>query len=159
MFTSRLHRFLAGGSVLLALGGAAVPLAAVAGPAGAATVAAAAATKLAFFEQENSFRQTGSTVEFTSLLFAGTKAHHAVHWTGTDHFLCTFPAAGGAPRCEGEVALGGSMLLIEGAGGQGTFSIPIVGGTGRYQDAKGRERVQDLAGSSNSNLILTLTRR
>jgi hypothetical protein len=156
MFTSRLHRFLAGGSVLLALGGAAVPLAAAAG---AATVAATAApTKLAFFEQQSSFAQTSKTIEFTSLLFLGTKAHHAAKWTASDHYLCTFSTAG-APICEGQIAIGGSMLLISGPGGQGTFSIPIVGGTGRYHDAKGAERVQDLAGSSNSNLTLTLTRR
>ena len=157
MFTSRLHRFLAGGSVLLALGGAAVPLAAAAGSAGAATTATAPA-KLAFFEQQSSFRPTASRVEFTSLLFVGTKAHHALHWTATDHYVCTLPAAE-APTCVGQIAIGGSMLLVSGHGGQGTFSIPIVGGTGHYQNAKGHELVQDLAGSSNSNLTLTLTRR
>jgi hypothetical protein len=157
MFTSRFHRFLAAGSVALTLGAAAVPLAVAASPAGAAAVATAP-TKLAFFEQESSFKQTKTTVEFTSLLFVGTKAHHAAKWTATDHYLCTF-AADGPPTCDGELAIGGSMLLIRGTGGQGTFSIPVVGGTGKYAGAKGRELVHDLAGSSNSNLTLTLTRR
>ena len=158
MFSSRLTRILTAGSVLLALGGAVLPAAtAAASPARSAT-APAAGTKLVFFEKNSSFKQSATQVEFTDYLYVGNKQHHAPAWTGTDHFLCVFSKAG-VPSCAGQLALGGSMLLVQGRGGQGTFTIQVVGGTGSYLGARGAMVVADLPSSPNANLTVTLTGR
>ena len=157
MFSSRLTRILTAGSVLLALGGGVLP-AATAAASPARSTAPAAGTKLFFFEKNSSFKQSATQVEFTDYLYVGNKPHHVPAWTGTDHFLCVFSKAG-VPSCAGQMALGGSMLLIQGRGGQGTFTIPVVGGTGRYLGARGAMVVADLPNSPNANLTVTLTVR
>jgi hypothetical protein len=157
MSSARLTHLLTAGSILIAVGAAAGPAASAAASQGAARPAAATA-KLVFFEKNSSFKQSPTQIEFTDYLYAGTNQHHARSWTGTDHFLCTFSKAG-VPTCDGQMALGGSMLLIHGRGGLGAFTIPIVGGTGRYLDARGILGVHDLANTPNANLTVTLTRR
>jgi hypothetical protein len=155
MFSARLNRFLTAASILLAIGGAGIPTAlAAASPARSA----AATTRFAFFEKNSSFKQSPTQVEFTDYLYVGSNRHHARSWTGTDHFICTFSKAG-VPSCEGQAALGDSMILIQGRGGLGRFSIPVVGGTGEFLGARGVEGVHDIAHSANANLTVTLTRK
>jgi hypothetical protein len=126
--------------------------AAVALAAGGTASAAAPAKTLSFFEKNESFvytapggkperglpagqPATGSTIEFTDLNYPGTEKHHQHPWTSTDHFLCTFGSNG--TTCEGQIAIGASMLIVKGNGGQGTFSIPIIAGTGAFKADSG----------------------
>ena len=140
---------------------------------GAASAAAHPKT-LSFFEKSESFvytplggkpqhglptgqPATGSTIEFTDLNYAGTERHHQRNWTSTDHFLCTFGSNG--PTCEGQIAIGASMLIVKGKGGQGTFSIPIIGGTGAFRGDNGTLHIRDIGETANANITIDITKR
>jgi hypothetical protein len=127
--------------------------AAVALAAGGTASAAAPAKTLSFFEKNESFvytapggkperglpagqPATGSTIEFTDLNYPGTEKHHQHPWTSTDHFLCTFGSNG--TTCEGQIAIGASMLIVKGNGGQGTFSSRSSPGRARSRPTAGR---------------------
>ena len=131
--------------------------------------AAAHTTTLSFFEKTESFVYTPpngkphqgppagqpaphSTIEFTDLNYAGTQTHHRSTWTSSDHFLCTFGSNG--PICQGQIAIGASMLIVEGKGGQGTFSIPIVAGTGVFRGDRGTLHVHDIGETGDANLTI-----
>jgi hypothetical protein len=138
------------------------------------TSAAAHAKPLSFFEKNESFVYTapggkpqqglpagqpasGSTIEFTDLDYAGTEKHHQHPWTSTDHFLCTFSS--NEPTCEGQIAIGASMLIVKGKGGQGTFSIPIVAGTGSFKGDRGTLHIHDIGETANANITIDITKR
>src|SRR5450755_650895 len=65
----------------------------------------------------------GDELEIDSLDYAGSHSHHARQWSASDHLQCVF-GAGGQPDCQGQAAVGGSLLLFAGE--------RLVGGTGRY---------------------------
>ena len=139
------------------------------------TASAAAHPKtLSFFEKNESFvytppggkpqhglltgpPATGSTIEFTDLNYPGTEKHHQHSWRSTDHFLCTFGSNG--PTCEGQIAIGASMLIVKGNGGQGTFSIPIVAGTGAFKGDSGTLHIHDIDETANANITIDITKR
>ena len=50
---------------------------------------------------------------------------HTTARTARDHFACIFGATG-IPPCDGEVALGNSMLIAEGTGDQQDRAYSIV---------------------------------
>jgi hypothetical protein len=124
-----------------------------------------------FFEQQTSFvltsangaildpsqgaPQPGDRIEFTSLDYRGDHTHHAARWTATDHFICVFDSNGN-PICDGQVAIDASMLVIHGTGGEGTFSIPVTGGTGNFRSARGELAVHNVGSTENSDLDITL---
>ena len=135
--------------------------------------AAAPAKTFSFFEKNESYvytppggkpqqglpagqPATGSTIEFTDLNYPGTEKHHQHSWRSTDHFLCTFGSNG--PTCEGQIAIGASMLIVKGKGGQGTFSIPIVAGTGAFQGDRGTLHVRDIGETDNANITIDLAK-
>jgi hypothetical protein len=72
--------------------------------------------------------QAGDVLDVYSLDYAGNHVHHAARWSMSDHLRCTFGR--GAPICESNVAVGGSLLVFNGN--------KLVGATGRYQGATGR---------------------
>jgi hypothetical protein len=74
--------------------------------------------------------QPGDVLDIYSLDFRGNHKRHSKHFVGSDHLRCVFGA--GEPECVSHVALGGSLLIIEGNPGT------IVAGTGRFQGATGR---------------------
>jgi hypothetical protein len=77
----------------------------------------------------------GDTLFFRETLLRGGKR------AGGSEVMCVF-ASRNAGRCQGTLRLGGGTL--EAAGGihfDGTFSLPIVGGTGTYAGAQGVLRV------------------
>jgi hypothetical protein len=70
----------------------------------------------------------GDVLDVNSLDYAGNHRHHAKRWSVSDHVRCVFGT--GEPDCEGQVAIGGSLLIFRGD--------KLVAGTGRYQHATGR---------------------
>lgn len=100
----------------------------------------------------------GSQIEFTDLDYSGTLAHHSNVWSGSDHFLCAF-AANGNPTCSGQLAIGGSILIAKGPGGQGTFSIPVVSGTGSFLGYNGTLDVSDIGSTLNANLEIVISKQ
>ena len=72
----------------------------------------------------------GDVLNVYSVDFAGNHRHHAKRWTASSHVRCVFGA--GAPDCESQTAVGGSLLLF--SGNPGT----LTAGTGRYAGATGR---------------------
>jgi hypothetical protein len=136
--------------------GTLVALALTAAPAGAATT-------LRFFEKAESQKfldpsgnpisnpnappAVGDQFIFTNRDYVGTRRHHAKHWTATDHLQCTITkvaANGASGLCNGQIAIGGSMLLAENVtvdlSNQSTTVVPINGGTGRFVHARGTAR-------------------
>jgi len=71
----------------------------------------------------------GDTLDVDSLDYAGNHSHHAKHWMGSAHLRCVF--GNGAPTCESETAIGGSLLIFTGTPGR------VTDGTGVYQGATG----------------------
>lgn len=76
--------------------------------------------------------QPGDVLDVDSVDFRGNHAHHARHWTISNHTRCVFGAGGGEPSCETQVAIGGSLLIFSGE------PPKVIDGTGIYQGATGR---------------------
>jgi hypothetical protein len=72
----------------------------------------------------------GDVLDVNSLDYAGNHRHHAKRWSVSDHVRCVFGT--GEPDCEGQVAIGGSLLIFRGNPGM------LINGTGRYEGATGR---------------------
>jgi hypothetical protein len=75
--------------------------------------------------------QAGDVLDIYAVDYQGTHRRHAKRWSMSDHTRCAFVETG-EPECVTHVAIGGSLLIIEG------FPGTIVGGTGRYRGATGR---------------------
>jgi hypothetical protein len=86
----------------------------------------------------NAARRPGDVIQATDLNYVGNHRHHAAHWTSTDHLRCVISAVtsmGFQAVCDGQVAIGGSMLLADHV--VSTFtrnakSVPLNRGTGVY---------------------------
>jgi hypothetical protein len=72
----------------------------------------------------------GDVLDVNSVDYVGNHRHHAARWSISDHVRCVFST--GEPDCEGQVAVGGSLLIFRG------FPGTLINGTGRYQGATGR---------------------
>ena len=72
----------------------------------------------------------------------------------SDHTVCIFGSDGGAPTCDGQAAIGGNQLLLfhTPAGGDTVVS----GGTGRYTGATGTVAMTEIAGTNDSDIVLTV---
>jgi hypothetical protein len=78
----------------------------------------------------------GSTFVFSEKL---TQAGSPV---GSDHIVCTFTGSWPSETdfCRAVFRVNGSTIVAEGISAQGPFTVAIVGGTGRYQGARGTIR-------------------
>ena len=92
----------------------------------------------------------GDTLDVYSLDYAGNHLHHAATWSMSDHLRCTF--GHGAPVCESDLAVAGSLLVFNGN--------KLVGSTGHYQGATGRvlsnKQVSDTA--NDSDIVIQIKR-
>jgi hypothetical protein len=157
-----------GGIVILASG--LFGLTAATQPAGAA----GGSQHLSYFERNESFTYTdpagatqnqvpngppspGGVIEFSDRDYRGNATHHASSWSATDHFVCTFSSSD-IPSCAGQIASGSSMLVVKGAGGQGTFTIPVVSGTGAFHGYHGTLTVSDIGQTLNANIVVNVSR-
>jgi hypothetical protein len=96
--------------------------------------------------EPNTQPSLGDITDDTGIDYVGNHKHHAKRATASDHLRCTinsFTSGGGTAMCDGQIAIGGSMLLANAA--PLTFSetnaptvLSINGGTGIYRHAHGR---------------------
>jgi hypothetical protein len=91
----------------------------------------------------NTAPAVGDIFDNTGVDYAGNHKHHAAKPNGSDHLRCTITgmtAAGPTALCNGQVAIGGSMLLANDERltlSNSAPSTPINGGTGIYRHAHG----------------------
>jgi hypothetical protein len=159
-------------------------LAVAAGLACAATLSllvvssASAATTLHFFSKQVSSKLTGPSGQplnpnavpavgdmfaNTSLNYVGNHKHHAKKWTSSDHLVCTFTAinaSGGTATCNGQIAIGGSMLLAENvtltfSNSGSSVAVAITGGTGKFRGVHGHVKSKNVGKTNNSDLTIT----
>lgn len=97
----------------------------------------------------------------TSRDYVGNHKHHAKQWTATDHIRCVFqslPSNGPAKAvCDGQVAVGGSMLLAEhvtASVSQNSTSVPITGGTGQFRGYHGTASSTTISQTANDFTIV-----
>ena len=96
--------------------------------------------------------RAGDTLDVNSLAYAGDHTKHTKRFTGSTHLRCVF-GAGGPPKCESHVAIGGSLLVF--TGDPGTVS----NGTGIYQGATGRVvSSKEVPGEDNASDIVVKVR-
>jgi hypothetical protein len=95
--------------------------------------------------------------------FVGNHKHHAKHWTVTDHLVCTITsvtATGGEASCNGEIAIGGSMLIAQDVplalNNSPKSVVKITGGTGKFSHAKGTVTSTSIGKSNNSDLVVKI---
>ncbi len=93
-------------------------------------------------------------------LYVGTHKRHAKTFTATDHLACTITSVTGAATCDGQIAIGGSMLLAQNVvvnlAGASTV-VTINGGTGRYLHARGTATSVSVGNTPNSDFTVNFT--
>ena len=103
----------------------------------------------------------GDTFDNTGVDYAGNHKHHAAKPNGSDHLRCTITgltAAAPTALCNGQIAIGGSMLLAN--DDMLTLSndappTPINGGTGIYGHAHGLLASKNFANSTDFTIRVT----
>lgn len=81
----------------------------------------------------------GDLGEQLGLAYPGNHNHHARRWTASWHLGCVFRSSKRA-TCDGQIAVGGSMLLVNGIylnSGHNSTGVAISGGTGVFYRAHG----------------------
>jgi hypothetical protein len=99
----------------------------------------------------------GDQLEQTDLDYVGTHTHHARNWTATDHLSCVVNSQS-QPVCQGEVAIGGSMVLATATPtGSAQSTFEVVGGTGAFQGVSGTVASDNYSpNSEDSDITITL---
>ena len=99
----------------------------------------------------------GDRFAFTDGLYKWAGANRGAR-VGRVEVLCTFTTferGVGTALCTGDFFLPAGQVLASGflrfTDGPGRFTLPVVGGTGAYANARGFLRIRDLAGG-NSNV-------
>jgi hypothetical protein len=141
---------------------------------------ASAATTVHFFDKQvsstfrgpngqplgpNATPTVGDSFENTDLYYVGNHKHHAKKWTATGHLVCTITSIAGpmsgTATCDGQIAIGGSMLLAENAkltfSNSPTVVVPITGGTGKYRGAHGHVKSTSIGNTNNSDITITFS--
>jgi hypothetical protein len=150
-------RLVAGALAIAASAAVATP--ALAGPSQSPT------KTLRFYEKANDFRLTdadgkekppgppaaGDILDVAGVLYAGTHRRHAKQPSGTDHTRCVFtgPDSG---TCQGEVAIGGSLILVKSALGGNPFTA--WWGTGRFKGITGTGSTTSVGEESNDSDVV-----
>jgi hypothetical protein len=94
----------------------------------------------------NTRPSVGDVNDITGVDYAGNHKHHASTPRGSDHLRCTLTgltASGAKAVCDGQIAIGGSMLLVNNDSltlpdSNGPLVFRINGGTGNYRHAHGK---------------------
>jgi hypothetical protein len=95
----------------------------------------------------------GDILDVQGVFYRGNHRHHARRPSGTDHSRCVFtgPDSG---TCQGEVAIGGSLILDRSALGGNPFEVWY--GTGRFKGITGSGTATSVGGeeSNDSDVVL-----
>ena len=94
----------------------------------------------------NTRPSVGDVNDITGVDYIGNHKHHANAPTGSDHLRCTLTGlttSGAKAVCNGQIAIAGSMLLVNDESltlpdSNGPLVFRINGGTGTYRHARGR---------------------
>jgi hypothetical protein len=103
----------------------------------------------------------GDINDLTGADYVGNHKHHAKHATASDHLRCTitaFTGTGGSATCDGQIAIGGSMLLanhVPFALSNAPHVIPINGGTGIYRHAHGTITTTSVGNNTDFKIKVT----
>ncbi|HWH09490.1 MAG TPA: hypothetical protein VG165_00030 [Solirubrobacteraceae bacterium] len=91
--------------------------------------------------------------------YVGNHTHHAKTATASDHLVCTLTTVTGQATCDGEIAIGGSMLLAENVPLDLTKLpiVPLNGGTGIYKHAHGTASTVTVGTTNNSDFTVKFT--
>lgn len=147
-------------------GGALAALAIVAAPASAKTIT------LHYFVKQISLKvvnaaghpvnhkrhAAGDVGDETGVAYVGNRNHHAKRWTASFHLRCVLGSSGRS-TCDGQIAIGGSMLLAEqihpnSPGKLGR--LPISGGTGIFQRAHGTMTLVNVGNTNTSEATIRI---
>ncbi len=96
--------------------------------------------------------------------YSGTSKHHARRQSASAAITCVVidvVSSSDIPGlCQGEIAIGGSLLLStsEQNIANNLSNVPITGGTGIYKHAKGTVKTKGVGKTNNSNAVITFTR-
>jgi hypothetical protein len=141
---------------------------AIAATAAVATPAHAAQTRtLRFFEKTDTVRLTtadgtpkdiskggpaaGDILDASGVLYRGNHRHHSRGVVGTDHTRCVFtgPDSG---TCQGEVALGNSLILVRSDLTDDSFTM--WWGTGRFKGVEGTGTSKTVGDGNDSDVVV-----
>jgi hypothetical protein len=106
----------------------------------------------------------GDINDNTDIDYIGSHKHHANKPIGSDHLRCTIISSAGAGAtgvCDGQIAIGGSMLLVNHEtitlSDTARLSLQINGGTGIYRHAHGKLITTNIGNTSNSDFDIKIT--
>src|SRR5579884_588827 len=117
----------------------------------------------------NAAPQVGGYLVSTGLDYVGDHTSHSSAVAGSDHLICQFETVATTPNgsstllCNGQIALGGSMLVADHQTVQLSQNSPInlsfTGGTGQYQGVTGTISTQSVGPNSNdTDFTLSVSR-
>ena len=98
----------------------------------------------------------GDVGDLIGLAYVGDHNHHAKRWTASFHLRCVFRSSKRS-TCDGQIAIGGSMLFAYGIhpNVRGSFkSVTISSGTGVFQRAHGTLSFADVANTHSSDITI-----
>jgi hypothetical protein len=98
----------------------------------------------------------GDVFDFNDVDYVGNHKHHAKHWTASDHLRCVFTSSTAA-TCDGQVAIGGSMLLANGIHpnfGANPSRFTLNGGTGVFQGGHGTLTSVNIGKTNNADITI-----
>jgi hypothetical protein len=98
----------------------------------------------------------GSSFTATDVDYVGTHKRHASTPTASDHIACTF-MTDSAATCNGQIAIGGFMLLANAVTvnfAANNITVPINGGTGKYAHARGSATSVGIGNTNTSDFTV-----
>ncbi len=97
----------------------------------------------------------GDILDASGVLYRGTHARHGHKVAGTDHTRCVFtgPDSG---TCQGEVALGNSLILVRSGLSDDDFTVWY--GTGAFRGITGGGTTKSIRDSNNSDVVVRYRR-
>ncbi len=100
----------------------------------------------------------GDSLRVVDKAYAGSHTRHGRKVMATDSLTCTYTSAT-AGKCSYEITVNGSKVTanqVLASFASGITTMPVNGGTGEYQGAKGLITRTNIAGSRNSDLSIVV---
>jgi hypothetical protein len=95
----------------------------------------------------------GDTLDASGKFYVGTRRHHGRRPVGTDHTRCVFTAPD-AGTCQGEIAMGSSLLLVRSDLTADDFTVWY--GTGRFAGLTGTGTMKNFGDTNDSDIVAHL---
>ncbi len=105
----------------------------------------------------------GDINDETGVDYVGNHKHHAKRGTASDHLRCAITATTATEAnaaCDGQIAIGGSMLLVNGelvafSDSSAPLRFNINGGTGIYRHARGKITATSVGNNTDFKIKVT----